>query len=256
MEALLDQLWAGVQEYAGPALRILLVLILGALSLRYLVAWLRRGLERTHAEPAVASFLLSSARTAILVLVALVVLQQLGIAATSLLAVVGAAGLAVALALQNSLTNFAAGLVLLTYRMVRVGDYIELGDVRGRVIEMLPFHVVLASPENQRITVPNATLANGMLRNHSALPIRRARWLLPLQPGEDVDAARALLRDCVAADPRIRTDPPVQVYVQDWSLDRRTLAVEAWTVTADLERVQQELLETLGKRLEAWRGSA
>src|SRR5262249_58081401 len=112
----------------------------------------------------------------------------------SLLALLGAAGLAVALSLQGALANFASGLVLLAFRMVRLGDQIEVGDVRGRVREMLPFHVVLETADNQRITVPNTLLTNGPVRNHSALPDRRVQWTLPVSGRADLAAARAALR--------------------------------------------------------------
>ena len=235
---------------AGKFLAVVLVIALGWLALRYLLGPLRRLLERSRLDQAVASFVLNSARALVLVAVLLAVLQQVGVEATSLLALLGAAGLAVALSLQTSLANFAAGLVLLAFRTVRVGDLIEVGDVRGQVREMLPFHVVLDTPDNQRITLPNSLLANGPVRNNSALPNRRVQWTLAVPARYDLAAVKSALLACVRADPRVLAEPPAQVYVQEWAEDKRVLVVQAWTLTADQVLVQQSLLEELGKALE------
>jgi small conductance mechanosensitive channel len=254
---MLDQLWhtlveRGV-EYAGRGLGILLILVLGWLAVYLLVGPLRRVLARTRVDPSVASFLANSARSVIIVVVFLAVLQELGVATTSLLTVLATAGLAVALSLQGALANFASGLLVLTYRVVRVGDLVEVGDFRGRVAELLPFHIILITADNQRITVPNTLLTNGAVRNNSSLAVRRAQWTLPLKPQDDLAAVKAALRSQLQVDPRILPDPVPQLFVQDWTEEKRTLVIHAWTSTADNQAVQQDLLEVLGARLEAFR---
>jgi small conductance mechanosensitive channel len=244
---------ANLVEYAGRALGVLLILGLGWLALRFLVAPLRRLLERSRFDPTVASFLTSSARSVLVVVIALGMLQQLGVQTASLLTLLGAAGLAVALSLQGSLANFASGLLLLSFRTLHVGDQIELGDIRGRVAELLPFHVVLITVDNQRVTVPNTLLTSSAVRNHSALPIRRAQWLLPLLANDDVAVVKPALQTRLQADERILSEPAPQLYIQEWTEVRRLLAVAAWTRTADYLAVQQELLESLGLRLEELR---
>ena len=239
-----------VTEAAG---QVVVILVVGWLALRYVVVPLQRLLERGRTDPSLTSFLVNSARTAILAVVLLAVLQALGVPTASLLALLGAAGLAIALSLQGSLANFAAGLQVLSFRIVRLGDQVEVGDFRGRVAEMLPFHVVLITADNQRITVPNTLLTGGGVRNNSVLPTRRAQWLLPLAPGDDVAAARALLRARVQADPRVLPDPAPQAFVQEWAADKRVVAVQAWTATADHAAVQQDLLDALGSALDDWR---
>jgi small conductance mechanosensitive channel len=256
----LEELWLSEREhlggYAGRAVGALLIVLLGWVAVRLLVGPLRRLLDRSRVDPSAASFLANSARSAIAVVVILGVLQQLGVQTASLLALVGAAGLAIALSLQGSLANFASGLVVLSFRMVRVGDLIELGDVRGRVTEMLPFHVVLVTPDNQRITVPNTQLTGGPVRNNSALAVRRVQWALPLGAKDDLAAAKQALVARLREEPRVLTDPGPQVFVQEWSADKRVLAVQAWTATADYPAVQQDLLEPLGHALDAVRPKA
>jgi small conductance mechanosensitive channel len=242
-----------VEKYAGAGAQVLIILAVGWLALRYLAAPLGRVLERGRVDPSLSSFLVNSARTAILAVVLVAVLQTVGVPTASLLAVLGAAGLAIALSLQSSLANFAAGLLVLSFRLVRLGDLVEVGEFRGRVAEMLPFHIVLITADNQRITVPNTLLTAGGVRNHTALPTRRAQWLLTLAADDDLAAAREVLRGRVAADRRVLAEPPPQVFVQEWAPDRRVVAVQAWTSTADYPAAQQDLLEALGAALEAWR---
>ena len=246
---------AWVREYSLRLIGAVLILLLGWVANRLLVGPLRRLLDRSRLDASVTSFLLNTVRTAILLVVLIAVLQEFGLETTSLLALLGTAGLAVALSLQGSLANFASGLLLLAFRTVRVGDSIEVGDVRGRVSEMLPFHVVLETLDNQRITVPNSLLTNGPVRNNTFLPVRRVQWTLPVGPQDDVAALKTALRDRLLADARIHKEPPPQIFVQDWAADKRALTVTAWTATGDYVSVQQEMLEELGQSLQAVRRS-
>jgi small conductance mechanosensitive channel len=245
-----------VQHGAGETLKVLAILAVGWLALRYLVAPLSRLRARGRVDPSTASFLVNTARAAILAGVLLAVLQGLGVPTASLLALLGAAGLAVALSLQNSLANFAAGLLVLSFRIVRLDDLVEVGDFRGRVAEMLPFHIVLITADNQRITVPNTLLMSGGVRNHSALPLRRAEWLLPLTARDDLAAVKEALRARLLADPRILGEPVPHLFEQQWADDKRVLAVQAWSATANYPAVQQDLLEALGARLDEVRRTA
>jgi small conductance mechanosensitive channel len=232
------------------AAQVVLVLAVGFILLRFVVGPLQRVLERGRVDPSLASFLVNSARTALLAVVLLTVLQTLGVPTASLLAVLGAAGLAIALSLQNSLANFAAGLQVLSFRIVRLGDQVEIGEFRGRVAEMLPFHVVLITADNQRITVPNTLLTAGGVRNNTTLPTRRVQWSMPVTERDDLAAAKAALLARLRAEPRVLPEPAPAVFVQEWAPDRRVVAVQAWTATADHAAVQQELLEGLGTALD------
>lgn len=245
-----------VRDYSLRLAGAVLILLLGWIANRLLVGPLRRVLARSRLDLSLASFLVNSVRTAILLVVLLAVLQQFGLETTSLLTLLGTAGLAVALSLQGSLANFASGLMLLAFRTVRIGDWIEVGDVRGRVSEMLPFHIVIETLDNQRITVPNTLLTTSPVRNNSYLPARRVHWTLPIGASDDLDAIKAALLGKLQTNTRIHKEPPPQIYVQEWASDKRTLAVTAWTATADYLAVQQELLEELGKSVEAVHSSS
>jgi small conductance mechanosensitive channel len=198
----------------------------------------------------------SLAQTAFIIILILVALNQLGVETASLITLVGAAGLALALSLQGLLTNFTSGLLLISYRLFRVGDVIEVSGMTGRVSEMLPFHVVLVTSDNQRIILPNSMLTSGAVRNHSALPHRRMQWTLAIKPQDDLAAAKEALRTCVASRPGVLAEPAPQVHVHDWSDDKRLLTVSAWTTPENYDAVQQGTLEVLGKCLEDLRQRA
>jgi small conductance mechanosensitive channel len=250
MDGFWQRLETASAEFTGRLAGAVLVLVVGWLALRFLLAPLRRWLERGRLDPSMVSFLAGTVRTLLVVAIALALLGTLGVQTASLLTLLGAAGLAVALSLQGSLANFAAGLVVLSFRLVRVGDLVEVGDVRGRVRELLPFHAVLETEDRVRVTLPNTLLAGGVVRNHTALGVRRARWTLPLAAGIDLGQARGALRARLLADPRVLREPAPEVFVQEWAADRRVLAVSAWTGADDNAAVQQELLEALGETLE------
>jgi small conductance mechanosensitive channel len=250
----MGDLWQNLQpfvkEYGDRVLGAVLILAVGWLLLRVLIGPLRRVLGRSRFEPTFTSFLVNSARTVLLFAIFLGVLNQLGVQTASLLTLLGAMALAVSLSLQGSLANFASGLVVLSFRIARVGDLIETGDIKGRVVELLPFHAVLVTADNQRVTVPNTLLTNNAVRNLTNLPTRRAEWTLPLRAQDDLAAAKDAFLARLRADARVLAEPPPQVYVKEWAEDKRVLAVSAWTATADHLAVQQEMLEALGRSLE------
>jgi small conductance mechanosensitive channel len=255
METFWQELQKNAHVYAGRLVGAAVIVVLGFVALRHLSAPLRRVLSRGRMEPATASFLVNSVRVLVLVVVVLGVLQQLGVETTSLLTVLAAGGLAVALSLQNTLANFTAGLLLLSFRLIHVGDLIEVGAMRGRVTEILPFHVILVSEDNQSVVVPNTILTGTGFRNFSSQRTRRVQWSLPLRPADDLAAAKEALRNRLLADARVLREPPPRLFVQDWADDKRVLAVQAWVTTADQQAVQEELLEPLGLALDAFRRS-
>ena len=253
MDEFLQNLRQNGHLYAGRIVGAVVILAVGILAVRYLLAPLRRLLERGRVEPSAASFLANSLRGLLMVVVVIGVLQQLGVETTSLLTVLATGGLAVALSLQNTLANFSAGLILLSFRLIRVGDLIEAGPMRGRVTEMLPFHVVLLSEDNQSITVPNTLLSGNGFQNHSTQPARRVQWLLPIRPADDSSAAKAALCARLMADARVLHEPPPRAFVKEWGDDKCILAVQAWAANADYQAVQEDLLEELGTVLQGLR---
>ncbi len=253
MERFWQHLDPQIVDFSIHLLGALVILVFGWFLLRLLRSPMRRLLERGRFDPSGSSFLVGSISSVLMVVVLIAVLQQLGVQTASMVTLLGAVGLAVALSLQGSLANFAAGVLLLSFRVVRVGDRIEVGDVRGRVVEMLPIYVVVVTDDHQRVTLPNTLLATGPVRNHSTLPERQARWSLPLTPADDLDAVKAALAAQLRADDRVLPEPAPRLFVQEWDEGKRVLAITAWARTAEQPGVQEEMLEKLGRALEAVR---
>jgi small conductance mechanosensitive channel len=253
----MDDVWQTLRQfsldYVGRIVGALLILAAGWAVLHFLLGPLRRLLGRGRMDPLVASFLVNSLRTVLLFAVLLAVLNQLGVETASLLTLLGAVALAVSLSLQGSLANFASGLLVLWFRIVHVGDQIQTGDLTGRVVELLPFHAVVITADNQRVTVPNTQLANATVRNHSALPTRRCEWTLPLKAGADLAAVKKALENRLRGDGRILADPEPRVFLKEWAEDKWVLTATAWTATANYAAVQQETLEALGGVLDELR---
>jgi small conductance mechanosensitive channel len=245
-----DKIYTSLPSWTAHLAAVSAIVLAAWLFDRLFISALRRVVLRVGVSSGAVSFLFNSFRIMLLCAIVLAVLQQFGVETTSMLALLGASGAAVALSLQGFLNNFAAGLVLLGERLLRLGDTIEVGDVRGEVVEMQALHVVVETAERIRVCVPNAMLINGPFRNYSALPTRRVQWLLPLPGSIDPAPVKDELRTCLLADTRILRDPAPAVYVREWSLDRQTLAIQAWTSAADAQAVQDQLLEALGKIME------
>ena len=180
-------------DLATRGARAVVVLAVGGVVIWFVAGPLRRLIGRTRLDPSASSFLANTARGVLLVAVVLIALDQLGVQTGSLIALLGAAGLAIGLSLQGSLANFASGLLLLSFRTVRVGDWIEVGGVRGKVREMQPFHIVLISEDNRVVIIPNTMLTSGPVANDSAQPTRRVRWTLPVPAGADLAAVKEAL---------------------------------------------------------------
>jgi small conductance mechanosensitive channel len=250
MNELWQQFQANLPTSIGNLAGVAVILLAGWLFYRYFITSFQQMLVRVGVSPGVVSFLCNTIRAMILCAVGLAVLRQIGIETTSLLALLGAAGAALAISLQGFMGNFASGLVLLSERMMRLGDTIEVADVRGQVVEMQTLHVVIETADRVRITIPNATILNNPFRNHSALPTRRVQWLLPLPAGVDLAPVKAALTDCLLADARVLRSPGPTVFLRDWAMDKQTLTVQAWTSTAEAQTVQDQLLEPLGKTAE------
>ncbi len=168
-----------------------------------------------------------------------------------MLAVLGAAGLAVGLALQGSLSNFASGVLIVAFRPYRVGDYIEAGGVAGTVEDVQIFTTVMNSPDNKRIIVPNSHMMAGAITNYSANETRRINLVVGCGYGDDLDEVRQALEDIVAADSRILQDPPTTIAVSELGESSVNFVVRPWVKSQDYWGVHFDLTETIKKRFDA-----
>lgn len=207
-------------------------------------------MTRAQFDPTLRSFVSNFSYVALLAFVILATLAELGIQTASIIAVLGAAGLAIGLALQGSLSNFAAGVLMIIFRPFRVGDYIEGAGTGGTVEEIQIFSTLLKSPDNRRIVVPNAKLAGDNIVNYSAMSTRRIDLVFGVSYSDDVDQVKATIADVLNQDSRILKDPAPIIAVLALADSSVNFAVRPWVMTADYWDVYFDLNERMKKRLD------
>lgn len=208
-------------------------------------------MARRDCDPALTSFAKSLLHWALLAFVVIAALAQLGIQTASFIAIIGAAGLAVGLALQGSLSNFAAGVLILIFRPFRIGNFIEAGGVSGTVVDISIFTTELVTPDNRQIIVPNSAITGGSIVNVSAKDTRRVDMVFGIGYSDDIDKARAVLLDILEKDARILKDPAPQVAFAELADSSMNFVVRPWVNAADYWAVKFDVTEQVKKRFDA-----
>jgi small conductance mechanosensitive channel len=211
-------------------------IVLVVFSVAWLLAgWLQRIIVRafgaTHADATLIRFVASAARYGLLVISLVSCLSAFGITATSFAAVIGAAGIAVGLAFQGTLSNFAAGLMLLLFRPFRVGDTIKAGQYSGTVKALELFSTVLVTGDNRRVVLPNSALSNQPLENVTYYPVRRAEVLLPFPLRASADLVLPLLIEKARGVEQVHAEPPPDARIQDFHNRSMNVLFGAWCDT-------------------------
>ena len=240
--------------YGLNLLAALAILYVGRWVARRLVAVAGRVMTARGLDPTVIGFVSNIAFVVLLLIVAIAALGQLGIPTASFVAAIGAAGLAIGLALQGSLSNFASGVLLVTFRPAKVGDYIEAAGVAGTVDEITVFSTRLVTPDRRTITVPNSKLFDGAIVNYSTSPTRRLDLVFGVAYGSDVEGAERVLRDIVESDPRVlEAHKPVQIGVLALADSSVNIAVrpfvrreDYWPLHFDLHRRVKRAFDDAG----------
>ncbi|MGD9331048.1 MAG: mechanosensitive ion channel, partial [Desulfobacterales bacterium] len=202
-------------------------------------------------DPTLQTFVGNMVYYALLTFVILAALSQIGIQTTSFIAVIGAAGLAVGLALQGSLANFAAGFLLIMFRPFKVGDFIEGAGVMGTVESLQIFTTQLRTPDNKKIIIPNASLTGDNIVNWSATGTRRVDMVFGIGYDDDIDRAKQVINEIIAADERILKDPKPQVAVSELADSSVNFVARPWVKTGDYWSVFFDTTEAVKKRFDA-----
>ncbi len=222
-----------------------LILILTFWIAGWAARFMRRTLARVHRsapDPTLESFSASLARYTIIAIGLVVVLQQLGVQTTSIIAVLGAASLAIGLALQGALSNVAAGVMILLFRPYRVGDVIETSTRQGTVKSLDLLFTEIATPDNVKVMIPNSKVFGDVILNYSTHRNRRADVLFKVPLKTDLVMVLRRLRERAESDPRIRKDPAVMIEVVDLSEAYAQAAIRVWTAAADFGPVKTDLM--------------
>jgi small conductance mechanosensitive channel len=240
-------------ELGLRAVGAIAILIIGYLLARLVRRWMVRWMERTELALSLQRFLAQLVYVGILVFSILATLSQFGIETASFIAVLGAAGFAVGFALQGSLSNFAAGVLLLVLRPFRIGDFVEAAGVHGTVKDIQLFNSVLATPDNIKVLVPNAQIYGGVIRNFNGYPTRRLDLTVGIGYGASIHDAFAAAHGLMAEDDRIHAEPAPQVMVTELADSSVNLCLRMWldganywAVTFDLTRALKEAFDARG----------
>ena len=227
------------------------VLILGRIVAGLVRRAVRRTLERRNVDATLIPFTTGLAYYFVITVVVIAVLSLFGIETTSLVAVLGAAGLAVGLALQGTLSNFAAGVMLLVLRPFRVGDVVEAAGELGKVESIGIFSTTLNTPDNVRIIIPNGPVFAGTIKNVTANDTRRNDFVFGIAYGDDVGEAISAIERVLAADERVLRDPEPAIFVAELADSSVNIAVRPWCATPDYLPLRGDLVRAVREALEA-----
>ena len=243
--------WAWAVEFLPRLGAALVILIVGVLLARLASRVVQMTLQRAgHFDLTVEPVLATAARYAVLIVVVLVALAQLGVQTTSLIAALGAAGLAIGLALQGTLQNIAAGIMLLYLRPFRTGDTIETPVITGKVKEIGLFVTNLETLDGLFYFVPNSMLWNVPLKNHTRNPRRLITIPISVSYEADLGRARSVLSDIASSEKRVLPDPAPTVSVESYMDNRVVIALRAWVATEDFGEIQRRMAEAAKGRLQ------
>ena len=251
MEDKAELIQALVIQYGVKVLMALVIFVIGKWVVKRLSVVLEKLMEKNAVDPAIRHFTGSLVYYALLIFVCIAALGQLGIQTASFVAIVGAAGLAIGLALQGSLSNFAAGVLLLIFRPFKVGDFVEAAGTSGVIQNIQIFTTELHTGDNKKVIVPNGRIISGNIINYSANDTRRVDLVFGIGYQDDIDAARAIIESLLAADERVLDEPKPLVAVVALADSSVNFVCRPWVKSSDYWPVHYSLTEAVKKAFDA-----
>lgn len=239
----LDSLVDLLLTYGLQLLGAVAIFFIGRFIAKRLANLLKRGLLKAGMDRTLVSFFYNIAYFALLGFVVIAALGQIGVETTSFAAAIAAAGLAIGLALQGSLSNFAAGVLIIIFRPFKAGDYVEVAGVGGDVDAISIFTTTLKTPDNKTVIVPNSQVTNGNIVNYTTEPNRRIDLVIGAGYDDDVKKVKALLEKIIANEPRVLKKPEPTVALGELGESSINYVMRPWVKTADYWNVRWDLLE-------------
>lgn len=251
MEETLQKIYELISIWGVKVLAALAIFIIGRWISKGLKRMVNRLLTKRNVDSTIVGFTANLAYVGILAFFIIAALGQLGIQTTSFIAVLGAAGLAIGLAMQGSLSNFAAGFLMIIFRPIRVGDYVEIAGTAGTVEEISIFTTTLKSPDNKTVIIPNASVTGGNIVNWTVKGTRRVDMTFGIGYDDDIDKAKTIMRDILAQDERILKDPPTQIALMELGDSSVNFVVRPWVNSSDYWGVYFDAMEKIKKAFDA-----
>jgi len=246
-EEMIDQAMQMTLFYGPKLIGAIAVWIIGGWIIKAISRGIEAALNKGGTDPSLMPFLTGMVNGLLRVMLVITALGMLGVEMTSFIAILGAAGLAVGLALSGTLQNFAGGVMILIFKPFKVGDVIEAQGYVGSVSEIQIFNTIMKTPDNKTIIIPNGGLSTSSMINYSTEATRRVDWTIGVGYGDDVDKARAVIKRLCDEDPRILKDPEVFIAISALADSSVNFTVRAWVNAADYWGVYFELNEKVYK---------
>ncbi|CAM3349909.1 Small-conductance mechanosensitive channel [Klebsiella spallanzanii] len=238
-------------SYAVNIVAAIAIIIVGLIVARIVSNTVNRLMRARHIDATVADFLSALVRYAVIAFTLIAALGRVGVQTASVIAVLGAAGLAVGLALQGSLSNLAAGVLLVVFRPFRAGEYVDLGGIAGTVLNVQIFSTTLRSADGKIVVVPNGKIIAGNIINFSREPVRRNEFVIGVAYDADIDKVKQLLTNIIESDERILKDREMTVRLNELGASSVNYVVRVWSKSSDLQSVYWDVLERIKRDFDA-----
>ena len=251
MNQIVEKVWELVTIYGLKVIAAIAIFVVGRWVAKAVANMIRKMMKKADVDETLLKFVGNMAYIALLAFVVLAALSQLGIQTTSFIAVLGAAGLAVGLALQGSLSNFAAGFLMILFRPIRVGDYIEGAGTAGTVEEIAIFTTTLVTPDNKTVIIPNAAMTGDNIVNWTVKGTRRVDMVMGIGYDDDIDQAKQIMADVLASDSRVLKDPKPTIAMVELADSSVNFVVRPWVNASDYWAVYMDTHEAIKKAFDA-----
>ena len=229
---------------------IIIVLFIGSKLIGIMMTFIAKTFEKMKLEKGIRTFLLSAIKTISYVLLILILSERVGISSTSIFAMLGSAGIAIGLALQGSLSNFAGGVLILFLKPFVVGDYIVSPLAEGSVKEIGLIYTTLITPDNKKVTIPNGSLSNGVITNVTAMNERRLDLKLSIDNSFDIDSAKKIIENNLRSNSMVKKDHAREVFVDELEDNSIIICARVWCSTSNYWNLKAELIEQIKKEFD------
>lgn len=238
-------------SYAVNLVAAIAIIIVGMIAARIVSNTVNRLMLARKIDATVADFLSALVRYAVIAFTLIAALGRVGVQTASVIAVLGAAGLAVGLALQGSLSNLAAGVLLVMFRPFRAGEYVDLGGVAGTVLNVQIFSTTMRTVDGKIIVIPNGKIIAGNIINFSREPARRNEFIIGVSYDADIDTVKQILTDILESESRVLKDREITVRLNELAPSSVNFVVRAWSLSGDLQNVYWDVLERIKREFDA-----
>ncbi|MHC4172438.1 MAG: mechanosensitive ion channel family protein [Planctomycetota bacterium] len=233
MQAILQKVYEYLAEYGLKIIAALIIFLIGRWLAKFISRLIEKALIRSHVDKTLAKFTRNLCHIGLLIFVVIAAVASLGVETTQFAVVVGAAGLAIGLALQGSLANFASGFLMIIFRPFKVGDFIEAAGVKGTVDEIQIFNTIINTPDNVRAIIPNAQITGSNVLNYTVNETRRVDLVVGVSYEDDLKKAKQVIEEVLAGDDRVLKDPNLTVAVSELGDSSVNFVVRPWVKSAD-----------------------